>query len=132
MPDATIQLTGLQADITNSLASVWKQYAGKRPVSADTEIKGNVIRCLLEGVREFDEGMTASESDAGENGKRLTSGTYRTDAVVAVAKASRGRVMAFVSKHDAETDIATETFILDRPPRRRPAVAAEVRPDFRG
>lgn len=108
---------GLPASISSSLASVWKNYAGERPTDVDTVIRGTRVACVLkDAVRGFDEGMAAPDDEDPE-ARRLTAATFRDDAINAVTRATRRKVMAFVSRHDVKTDVATEVFILDLPPR---------------
>jgi hypothetical protein len=38
---------GLAAELTKSFVSLWTQYAGKQPTNARTEIRGNVVTCVL-------------------------------------------------------------------------------------
>jgi uncharacterized protein YbcI len=116
----TPQRAELPARISSSLALVWRRYAGQRPTSVETAIVGTRISCVLaDSVQGFDQGMAASElDDAGRTGPAPTLASYRREAIEAVAKATRQRVMAFVSDHDAKSDVATEVFILDGPPRR--------------
>jgi uncharacterized protein YbcI len=109
---------GLRGSISSSLASVWKNYSGERPTDVDTVISGTRVACVLKGaVRGFDEGMAASADDEDAETRRLTTSTFRNDAINAVTRATRRKVMAFVSDHNSKTDVATEVFILDLPPR---------------
>lgn len=114
----TPQRAELPARISSSLALVWRRYAGQRPARVETAIEGSRISCVLtDSVQGFDQGMAAD--DAGRTTPAPTLASYRRDAIDAVAKATRQRVMAFVSDHDTASDVATEVFILDGPPRRR-------------
>ncbi len=121
----------LPVKISDSLAVVWKRYAGRRPMDVETAVRGNRICCVLkDSVRGFDEGLTTAES--GDDGKPLPARTiaqYRREAVDAVTRTTRRRVMAFVSDHDRNSDVATEVFILDRPPRRQSSIFLDRRPD---
>jgi hypothetical protein len=109
---------GLPAEISDSLGAVWKRFAAVRPRGTETEIDGNVIRCKLkDSVGDFEQGMT-DDAEAGDDGHGRTTTGYRREASAAVAKATHQRVMAFISKHDAKTDLATEVFVLDSAPRR--------------
>ncbi len=104
----TRQSEGLPAEITRSLVWLWTKYAGQPPARARTEIRGNVVTCVLvDGVGDFNRSMIVR----GEGG--LTSADYKSDAVAAVGKATRQRVEGFLSSHDGETDIATEVFTLE-------------------
>jgi uncharacterized protein YbcI len=127
----TVQAAGLPADISSSLATVWKQYAGERPAEVHTEIRGTRVACVLKSaVQGFNDGMVAAEAADSEPGARvLTEQTYRRDVSQAVGRATKRRVMAFVSDHDAKTDVATEVFILDLPPFQPRSLFVDRRPD---
>ncbi len=119
MSDAEVaHPAGVRGDVSSSFASVWRNYAGERPADIETQIKGTHVTCVLKGAsRQFDEGMAAAAADHDGESRKLTAATFRSDAIHAVTRATRRKVMAFVSKHDAKTDVATELFILELPPR---------------
>ena len=106
-------------EITGSLAAVWKRYTSKRPESGKTEIKGNVVRCVMPASAE--DFATCMKTPPEENhderdpASRLLS--YRRDAAQVVAKSTHCRVLAQISEHDKTTDVATEIFVLDMEPR---------------
>jgi Na+-translocating membrane potential-generating system (MpsC) len=103
---------GLRADITDALVAVWIRYSGKRPVAARTEVRDNVITCVLvDAVGDHDAGLIAAETqDAG----RLRSAAYKSDAAAMVANLTGRRVTSFLSSYDPDMDVATETFTLER------------------
>ena len=91
--------------------------ATKRPANPSTVISGNVVRCTLpDAVRDFEEGAVGEEGEEIDRAGRVVS--YRRDASAAVARSAHCRVLAQISDHDADTDTATETFILDISPAR--------------
>jgi len=118
----TVQAGEMPADISSSLGSLWKQYSGERPADIQTEIRGTKIACVLkDAVGGFADNLTlaaAEGPDPDPEARKLTSTNYRHDAIQAVARVTHRRVMAFISDHDAKTDVATEVFIVDSPPRR--------------
>ena len=105
----------LSADLTQSFVSLWTQYAGKPPTDARTEIRGNVVTCVLaDGVGDFDRSMIAPQAhDTVRGAVELTPAAYKRDAVAAVVRLTRQRVASFVSSHDRDTDVATEVFTLE-------------------
>jgi uncharacterized protein YbcI len=105
----------LSADLSESLGSLWARYAGKRPTSARTDIRGNVVTCVLvDAVASFNRSMiTPQAHDTVRGVGRLTPATYRREAVAAVGRLTRQRVTSFVSSHDRDTDVATEIFTLE-------------------
>ena len=96
------QFPTLSAELTKSLASLWTRYAaGKSPSDARTEIRGNVVTCVLvDAVADF-------------NRSKLSQAGYKREAVAAVVALTRQRVISFVSSHDRDTDVATEIFTLE-------------------
>jgi uncharacterized protein YbcI len=112
---------GVPEEVTRSLTSVWSQYAGERPQDAASEIRGNRVECVLsDSVRTLNERFAAAETEDNpttDSGRPRTRAAFRNDAIAAVGRATGRRVVAFVSKHDAERDVATEVFLLDSAPR---------------
>jgi hypothetical protein len=116
MTDPTIRSPeGLPAEITKSLVSLWTQYAGNSPTRAQTEIRGNVVTCVLvDAVRDFNLSMIAPQGgDTVRGVGKLTPAGYKRDAIAAVVGATKQRVASFLSSHDRDTDMATEVFTLE-------------------
>jgi uncharacterized protein YbcI len=118
----------LSADLSESLALLWTRYAGKRPTSARTDIRGNVVTCVLvDAVGDFNRSMVAPQTHDTVGGVgKLTPASYKREAIAAVVRLTRQRVRSFVSSHDRETDVATEVFTLE-PSLSRGAPRAERR-----
>jgi uncharacterized protein YbcI len=118
----------LSADLSESLGALWARYAGKRPTSARTDIRGNVVTCVLvDAVGDFNRSMIAPQAhDTVRGVGKLTPAAYRREAVAAVVRLTRQRVASFVSSHDRDTDVATEVFTLE-PSLSRGAPRAERR-----
>ena len=107
--------SGLSAQLTRSLVSLWTHYAGRPPTSARTEIRGNVVTCVLvDAVAAYNRSMFAPQArDTVEGAGKRTSAGYKREAVAAVVRLTRQRVVSFISSHDRETDVATEVFTLE-------------------
>jgi hypothetical protein len=127
---ATARLpNGLPAELTKSFVSLWTRYAGRPPTNARTEIRGNVVTCvLIDAVGDYNRSMVARQTrDTIQGVGKLTPAAYKREAVAAVVRLTRQRVASFVSSHDRDTDVATEVFTLEPsfsrgapPPERRP------------
>jgi uncharacterized protein YbcI len=115
----TSSATGLPAELSGSLASVWKQYTGERPTDTETQIRGNRVRCVLKDAVGMLDDSLAGEAKEGDGGRQLTESSFRRDSIAAVRRVARRRVVAFISDHDTETDVATEVFLLEASPYRR-------------
>jgi hypothetical protein len=106
---------GLPAELTGALVSLWTRYAGKPPSRARTEIRGNLVTCVLvDAVGDYNRSIiTPQTGDTVGGVGKLTHAGYRRDAVAAVVRLTRQRVTSFVSSHDRDTDVATEVFTLE-------------------
>jgi hypothetical protein len=106
---------GLPTELTKSLVSLWTRYAGRAPSTARTEIRGNVVTCVLvDAVGDYNRSMIPSQGRDSVRGMgKLTPAAYKSEAVAAVARVTRQRVESFVSSHDEDTDVATEVFTLE-------------------
>ena len=107
--------SGLPAEITRSLVSLWTRYAGKPPSTARTEFDGNVVTCVLvDAVGDYNRSMARSQTGGGVAGiGKLTPAAYKREAVAAIVRVTRQRVVSFISSHDRDTDVATEVFTLE-------------------
>ena len=106
---------GLPTEITTSLVSLWTSYAGKAPSAARTEIRGNVVTCVLvDAVGDYNRGVAAAQTqDTVAGVGKLTPAAYKQEAVAAVVRVTRQRIVSFISSHDRDTDVATEVFTLE-------------------
>ena len=112
---------GLPAELTKSLVSLWTRYAGKAPTDARTQVRGNVVTCMLvDAVGDYNRSMSTRQATDGLRGVgTLTPAAYKREAVAAVVRLTRQRVASFVSSHDRDTDVATEVFTLEPSFKRR-------------
>ena len=121
MPDQTEEAAprSLSAEVEASLAAVWARFVGARPVGAHMEHDGNVFRLTVpDGTEQFERGLARDDDDATVDASTRTVARYEHAAAKAVAKATRRKVGAMISKHDAKTGIATEVFILEHLPKK--------------
>jgi len=109
---------GLSAELTEALVSLWTQYAGKPPSGARTEVRGNVITCvLIDSVGDYNAGLIEAQRQNLENpasgASRRTDAAYKSEAAATVTDLTGRRVTSFISSHDRDTNVATETFTLE-------------------
>jgi hypothetical protein len=107
-------------ELTKSLTSLWTEYSGTQPTTARTEVRGDVVTCvLIDAVEDFNLSMNdqcinaAQTADTVRGVGKLTPADYKRDAVAAVARLTHRRVVSFMSSHDRDTDVATEVFTLE-------------------
>ncbi len=107
-------------EISSSFATLWNNYSGSRPADIKTTIRDSKVKCVLtSAVQNFDASIElASKQDIGIGERQLTMYTFRREAMEIISRITHRRVLAFVSDHDAKTDVATEVFIVDAPPAR--------------
>ncbi|CAN5586489.1 hypothetical protein BH10ACT11_BH10ACT11_20550 [soil metagenome] len=100
--------------VSESIGTLWTNYAGVAPDKVETSICDDVVTCVLTGaVADFDRSMAAAKPAATvKTLGRPTLKAYKLEVVAAVVRLTGKRVAAFSSSHDAETDTATEVFTL--------------------
>jgi Na+-translocating membrane potential-generating system (MpsC) len=115
------QAHGLPAQITRSIGTLWTRYAGQQPTDVRTELRGDVVTCVLvDAVGAFDKRLTApSAHGRSRDAEPHVLASYKAEAVKTIVRLTRQRVSSFVSSHDRTTDVATEIFTLEPPPHRR-------------
>ena len=106
----------LHTEINDALVAIWSRYAGKRPIAARTEIRGNVVTCvLIDSLDDYDAGLAEAQNQSPAQGAiRRTDATYKSEAAATVADLMGRRVTSFISSHDRDTNAATEIFTLER------------------
>ena len=91
-----------QSRLSRSMGTLWADHTGGKSSAVDTALDDNRVRCRIE--------------DAG--GSCVDTPAYRAQAMASIASITGLKVKAFIAKHDTTTDVATETFILERPRKR--------------
>jgi hypothetical protein len=120
VPEEPTDADGLGLDATSdeiarSLGSVWQRFSGQRPKSTNVEIDQDVVRCVIEERKPTKE---SDDDDEATEGLRLSSAGLKQNATAAVTRITGRQVVAFIPKRDAKAEVSTQTFLLDRPPRR--------------
>jgi hypothetical protein len=104
-------------EIARALGSVWQRFSGRRPKSTRVEIERDVVRCVIE--ESPPDAEVAEESGAGADPEgSLASRRFDYNATAVITRATGRRVIAYIPKHEKDTLISTQTFILDRPRQR--------------
>ena len=120
VPEGPTDVVGLETDarsdeIARSLGSVWQRFSGQRPKSTNVEIDQDVVRCVIEERKPEQE---SDDDDEATEELRLSSAGLKHNATAAVTRITGRQVVAFIPKRDAKAEVSTQTFLLDRPPRR--------------
>jgi uncharacterized protein YbcI len=111
---------GQLTQITRAMVAIYKEQFGRGPRYAHSHYAGpNAIVCFLEGT------LTPLERSLADNGEhqrlrdiRLWFQYSAEDAFRGAVEAATGRrVTSFISGIDTATDISSETFMLEAPPR---------------
>jgi len=118
----------LNAAISNMIVRLFAEYTGRGPTKARTTIRDNVVVCIAE------DNMTKAERRLTQEGegelvvkvRRKFQSTMRDDLVGGIELLTGRRVVSFLSDHNAETDHASEVFVLDGPPQVSDAPTGEA------
>jgi hypothetical protein len=107
-------------EIARSLGAVWHRFSGRKPKAMSVEVQREMVRCVItENPAEHSADGAAEDSADGDiapaPGPGVGSLRFGYDATAVVARATHQRVIAFIPKRDAKTQIVTQTYILDRP-----------------
>ena len=112
-PSASLTPT-LSADVTEALVALWLEHAGVSPTNAHTHIDGNTVTCVMvDGVSDFNIATDRTLDAYKPHGVATTLADYKLEAVSEVTRVTHQRVTSFLSSHDPDTDVATETFTLE-------------------
>jgi hypothetical protein len=104
-------------EIARSLGSVWQRFSGRRPKSTSVEIERDVVRCTIE--ESPPEAETDEDSETRPDPElSMDSRRFDYNATAVITRATGRRVIAFIPKHEKNSQMTTQTFILDRPRRR--------------
>jgi uncharacterized protein YbcI len=106
----------LRTEISDALVEIWVRYAGKQPTAVRTEIRDNVVTCvLIDPAGYHDAGLIeAEERNPVPSASRRRDAAYKSEVAATVANLMGRRVTSFISSHDRDTNAATETFTLER------------------
>jgi uncharacterized protein YbcI len=115
----TQQLRGgeLNAAVTSALVGIHTQHLGRGPTTASTFHYRNVLVTLMHDV------LTQAERALGRNDhadtvrhvRELFQRVMEADFREAVERLTGREVVAFISGHQIEPDVAAELFVLDEP-----------------
>src|SRR3954453_12368487 len=105
----------MQAQISNAIVGLVREYTGRGPTRARTTISGDLVVCVLADT------LTKGELSLVRDGRNelvLTTrkayqDTMRTDIVAAVERITSRKATAFMSDNHIDPDYAVEVVILE-------------------
>ena len=103
-------------EISNAVVGITRDYTGRGPTRARTSMTDDMVTVV------YHESLTKAEQRLHERGedeavrgiRRKFQEVMRDDYVAAVEQISGRKVIAFLSDHHMDPDIAVETFITQR------------------
>jgi uncharacterized protein YbcI len=107
----------LASAISNRVVQVFAEYAGRGPTKARTLVTSGLIAVVLEDTLTRAEHKMI-EKDAGHvvyEARKAMQQTMREDLVGAIESLTGRRVIAFLSDHHLDPDVAIENFVLEGP-----------------
>jgi uncharacterized protein YbcI len=118
MPHVTEERSGrgsVQAEISNAIVQLVREYTGRGPTRARTTISGDLVVCMLADT------LTKGELSLVRDGRdelvlttrKAYQNTMRTDIVAAVERITSRKAMAFMSDNHIDPDYAVEVVILE-------------------
>jgi uncharacterized protein YbcI len=112
---------------SNAVVRLLRDYTGRGPTQAYTTITDSHVLVVLRDTLLKGERILVKDGhvDAVIDMRRRFQKTMRADLIAAVAEHTGREVVAFLSDHHVDPDIAAEVFILKpRPPGERSAAAS--------
>lgn len=103
------------AEISNGVVQVMREYLGRGPTRARTTIARNLVVVVLEDtlLKAEKSLVSGGQGEAVTENRRSYQETMREDFVAVVEEVLGRKVIAFLSDHHIEPDIAVEMFVVD-------------------
>jgi hypothetical protein len=108
---STLETGDLSSQLNRSLAAIWQSNAGAKPSATTAEVSAERIRFVLTDAMS---GAADEPVAEGQEPRSTDSVHYRTEAIAAVTRITGRRVLGFIPVRDAKTDVASDTYILER------------------
>jgi uncharacterized protein YbcI len=115
---ASTEHQGLSVAVSNAVVSIVRDYTGRGPTAARTEISDHLITCTL------GDGLTKGERRLVEHGREdhvlQTRVEFQNamgdDLTAAVEEITGRRVLAYMSANHINPDLGIEAFVMQPPP----------------
>jgi uncharacterized protein YbcI len=104
----------LSRDLARAMVALYKEYVGRGPTRARAYIEDDLIVIVLRDTMTKAEETLAEEDeeDLVRGVRRVFQGKFREDAVEIVERHTGREVLAFLSDHAIDPDVAMEAFVL--------------------
>ena len=105
----------LSAEISNGVVGIVREYTGRGPTKARTTITDELVVVVMgESLLKAEKSLVAAgDPHSVITTRRKFQATMRSDFVDLVEGALGRRVLAFLSDHHIDPDIAVEVFVLE-------------------
>jgi uncharacterized protein YbcI len=112
---ATATETNLSRDVARAMVALFKEYVGRGPTQARAYVLDDVIVVMLQDTMIKAEKTLADEGeeDLVRGVRRVFQGKFGDEANEIIERLSGRKVLAFLSDHNVDEDIAIEAFVLE-------------------
>jgi uncharacterized protein YbcI len=112
---ATATEGNLSRDLARSMVNLFKEYVGRGPTHARAHVCDDLVVIVLRDTMIKAEKTLAEEGeeDLVRGVRRVFQGKFRDDATGIVERLTGRKVIAFLSDHDVDEDVAIEAFVLE-------------------
>jgi uncharacterized protein YbcI len=107
--------TNLSRDVARAMVALFKEYVGRGPTHARAYVLDDVIVVMLQDTMIKAEKTLADEGeeDLVRGVRRVFQGKFGDEANEIIERLSGRKVLAFLSDHNVDEDIAIEAFVLE-------------------
>ena|SRR5215212_3286190 len=104
----------LNREISRAMVALYKEYVGRGPTHARAYVHDDLVVVILQDTMIRAEKTLAGEGeeDLVRGVRRVFQGKFREDANSIVERLMGRKVLAFLSDHAIEEDVAAEVFVL--------------------
>jgi uncharacterized protein YbcI len=105
----------LARDLSRAMVTLFKDYVGRGPTHARAYVHDDLVTVVLRDTMIKAEKTLADEGeeDLVRGVRRVFQGKFRDDACGIVERLTGRKVIAFLSDHAIDEDIAIEAFVLE-------------------
>jgi uncharacterized protein YbcI len=105
----------LARDLSRAMVTLFKEYVGRGPTHARAYVHDDLVAVILRDTMIKAEKTLADEGeeDLVRGVRRVFQGKFRDDACGIVERLTGRKVIAFLSDHAIDEDIAIECFVLE-------------------